>query len=195
MATNDLDVVREAVGVFDSYPELEQAVDELLRSGFDRAEVSLMANESTVVEKLGHKYRRVTELEDDETVPRTAYASTESVGDAEGAIIGGLMYVAAGVLLGPVAFAGGSLVAIASAAAIGAGVGGLVGLPLAGLVAQDRARHIKEQLDHGGLLLWVRVVNEGRERKAVTILKQHSGRDVHVHEVGATGGRTDRPGR
>ncbi len=181
------DVVREAVGVFDKYAQLQAAIDELLSSGFDRAELSLLASETAVVEKLGHRYRRVEEIEDDASVPRAAYVSTEAVGDAEGAMIGGLMYVAAGVLMGPVAFAGGSLVAIASAAAIGAGLGGLVGVPLAGLIAQDRARHIKEQLDHGGLLLWVRVWDAQREEKAVGILERHSGRDVHVHEI-ASGG-------
>jgi hypothetical protein len=87
--------IREAVGVFDTPEKLQASIDDLMSSGFDRAELSLLAAEKTVDEKLGHKYREVTELEDDPIVPRYCYISTESIGDAEGGLIGGLMYVGA----------------------------------------------------------------------------------------------------
>ena len=77
--------IREAVGVFDSAESLEAAIDELQSSGFDRVELSLLAGEHAVEAKLGHAYRRVQELEDEARVPRTAFVSTESRGDAEGA--------------------------------------------------------------------------------------------------------------
>jgi hypothetical protein len=32
------------------------------------------------------------------------------------------------------------------------------------------------------MLLWVRVTDEERQRRAVEIMKGHSGRDVHVHD-------------
>jgi hypothetical protein len=78
--------IREAVGVFDTAESLEDAIDELQSSGFDRAELSLLASERTVEEKLGHAYRRVKELEDEARVPRTGFVSTESRGDAEGGL-------------------------------------------------------------------------------------------------------------
>ncbi len=106
----------------------------------------------------------------------------EEVGAAEGAVIGGLMYVGAGLLLGPVAAAGATLAGMAAAAAIGGGVGGLFGASLAKLIGDRHARHIEEQLKHGGLLLWVRVRDAEREKRAVEILSRRSGRDVHVHE-------------
>ncbi len=59
-ATNTM---REAVGVFQTAEQLEAAIDDLLSAGFDRAEVSLLAAEPAVEEKLGHKYRRPAELE------------------------------------------------------------------------------------------------------------------------------------
>ena len=37
------------------------------------------------------------------------------------------MYIGAGILMGPVAFAGGTLAAGAGAAALGGGLGGLIG--------------------------------------------------------------------
>ena len=173
--------VREAVGVFGTAEQLQNAIDDLMSSGFDRAEISLLASEQAVEEKLGHKYRKASELEDDPDVPRTAYLSTESIGDAEGAVIGTLMYVGAGILMGPVAVAGGTLAAIAGAAALGGGGGGLIGAALAGLIGEQHARRIDEQLQHGGLLLWVRTWDPEREKRAVEILSRHSGRDVHVH--------------
>ncbi len=174
--------IREAVGVFDTAEMLQDAVDELLSSGFDRAEISLLAGEAAVEEKLGHSYRKVSELEDDPTVPKVAYVSTESIGDSEGAVIGALMYVGAGVLMGPVAAAGGTIAAIAAAAAVGTGVGGAIGSVLAAAIGEQHAKHIDEQLQHGGLLLWVRVWDSEKEERAIEILSRHSGIDVHVHE-------------
>lgn len=174
--------VREAVGVFDSPETLQEAIDELLSSGFNRAELSLVASETAVESKLGHMYRKVEELEDDASVPRAAYVSTETVGDAEGAVIGGLMYIGAGILMGPVAFAGGTLASIVTAAVVGGGTGGLIGSLLARIIGEERAERIEEQLRHGGLLLWVRVWDEKREKRAIEILSRHSGRDVHIHE-------------
>jgi len=183
MSAKPLPVVREAVAVFETADLLQQAIDELLSSGFDRAELSLLASESAVDTKLGHAYRKVTDLEDDPDAPRTAYVSTESVGDAEGAVIGGLMYLAAGVLMGPVAVAGGTLAAIAGAGAAGVGIGGVIGALLARAIGEQRAQQIEEQIAHGGLLLWVRVWDGEREKKAVEILTRHFGRDVHVHDM------------
>lgn len=173
--------IREAVAVFDTGDTLQNAIDELLSSGFHRAELSLLANEAEVVSKLGHKYRKPSELQDDPSVPRAAYVSTEAIGDGQGALIGALFYVGAGLLMGPVAAAGGTLVEMVGAAVLGGGAGGLGGTWLAKLLGDQHEQRIKEQLQHGGLLLWVRTWNADEEDRAVQILKRHSGRDVHVH--------------
>ena len=49
------DTIREAVGVFASENDLQAAIDELLSSGFHRAELSLLASEEAVNEKLGER--------------------------------------------------------------------------------------------------------------------------------------------
>jgi hypothetical protein len=165
--------IRETVGVFDRPETLQEAIDDLLSSGFDRAELSLLAGEKTVDEKLGHKYRKIAELEDDPIVPRCCYVSTESIGDAEGGLIGGLMYVGATAAAGAVVASGGTLALVIATAAVAGGVGGLFGSLL----------HLQEQLDHGGLLLWVRTWDAERETRASEILSRHSGRDVHVHTL------------
>ena len=177
----EADVVREAVAVFDTAQVLQDAIDELLSSGFHRAELSLLASEADVVSKLGHKYRKASQLEDDPSVPRVAYVSTEAIGDGQGAVIGALVYVGAGLLMGSVAAAGGTLVALAGAATLGGGAGGLVGAWLARLLGDQHAQRLQEQLEHGGLLHWVRTWDAEEESRAVQILKRHAGQDVHVH--------------
>src|SRR6478609_935761 len=56
---------REAVGVFSSPETLQEAIDELLSSGFHRAELSLLASEHAVEEKLRYQYEKVNALADD----------------------------------------------------------------------------------------------------------------------------------
>jgi hypothetical protein len=172
--------VREAVAVFHSADDFQNAIDELLRSGFHRSALSLLATEAQVVAKLGHVYRKTTDLADNPAVPRTAYVSPEAVGDGQGAIIATLMYVAAGVLMGPVAAARGSFAQLAAAAALGGGAAGLLGTWLAKLIGDRHAMRIQGHLDRGGLLLWVRTWSRDQESRAVEILQQNSGRDVHI---------------
>lgn len=178
----------EAVGVFDDAATLQDAIDELLSAGFDRAELSLLASEHAVEEKLGHAYEKVTELEDDTSVPRTAYVSTESRGDAEGGLIGGLLYVGALAAAGAIVASGGTLAAAIAGAAMTGGAGGLIGSVLAKFVGEHHARYLQEQLDHGGLLLWVRTRDQEHERRAVDILSRHSAHDVHTHALPAASG-------
>ncbi len=174
---------REAVGVFQDSKTLEAAIDELLTAGFGRVDLSLLAGEDTVREKLGHAYRRAEDAEDDPNAPRAVYVSSESRGDAEGGLIGGLFYVGAVAAAGAVVASGGAVAAaIAAAAAAGAG-GGAIGALLAGVLARHHADYIQSQLDHGGLVLWVRLRDAAHEKRAVEILSRHSAQDVHVHEL------------
>lgn len=177
--------IREAIGVFSRSDDLQDAIDELLSSGFNRADLSLLAGEQAVEEKLGHWYEKVGGLADDPTIPRTAYVSTQAIGDAQGGLIGGLMLVGAMAAAGAVVASGGTLAAtIAATAAVG-GAGGLVGSILAKWIGDHHAHYLQEQLDRGGLLLWVRTWNAEDERLAVEILRKHSGGDVHVHALPA----------
>src|SRR3546814_19877456 len=96
------DLWREAVGIFHSSIGLQDAIDELLSSGFHRSELSLLASDRAAEEKLGHRYSRVDVLADDPDVPRAAFVSTEAIGAAEGSIIVGLVYIGALAAVGDV---------------------------------------------------------------------------------------------
>ena len=76
-----------------------------------------------------------------------------------------------------------SLVAILAAAAAAGGIAGAGGIWLMRLVGRRRAREIKEQLARGGLLLWAETRSHEQERRAIEILKRHSTRDVHLHDL------------
>jgi len=178
-----VNTVREAVGVFSTPDTLQEAIDELMSSGFDRSDLSMLAAEGAIDEKLGHKYRKIIELEDDPIVPRCCYVSTEAIGDAEGWLVGGLMYVGATAATGAVVATGGTLALVIAAAALAGGVGSLLGALLAKSVGDSHANYLQEQLDHGGLLLWVRTWDAAAETRAVDILSKHSGGDVHIHAL------------
>jgi hypothetical protein len=181
--------IPEAVGIFYRNEDLQGAIDELLSSGFHRSELSLLASEAAVQEKLGHHYRSVRALADDPAVPRSAYVSPEAIGDAQGGLIGALVYVGAAAAAGAVIASGGTLAAIITAVVLAGGTGGLLGSVLAKWLGDHHANYLQDQVDRGGLLLWVRTRHAAAERRAVDVLRRHSGGEVHVHTLPAGVGK------
>ena len=181
--TIEADSVRvcEVVGVFHTADDLEAAVDELLSSGFDRAEISLLASEEAVARKLGGRFRPAAEIADDPAAPRAAFVSTEAIGDAEGGLIGGLAYLGATAGIGAVVMTGGALAAAVAAAILAGGTGGLIGSVLARWVGHHHAAFLQGQIEHGGLILWVRTWNEPDEGRAAVIIARHAADSVHAH--------------
>lgn len=173
--------VCEVVGVFHSPEDLETAIDELLSSGFHRAELSLLASEDAVATKLSHRYRPAAEMADDPIVPRAAFVSTAAIGDAEGGLIGGLAYVGAVVAVGAVVMSGGTLAATIAAAVLAGGTGGLIGSTLARWVGHHHADYLERQIGNGGLLLWVRAWNTSDEARALEVMSKHAADKVHAH--------------
>ncbi|MBR9841360.1 MAG: hypothetical protein GYB50_26375 [Rhodobacteraceae bacterium] len=174
--------VPEAVGVFDSFEALQQAYYDLTMVGFSRHDISLLGSESALREKLGDRFWHSEDLEDDPTAPRASFVSEEAIGELEGAIAGGFFflgsYIAMFALLTPVS----TLAASAAAIAIGGSPAAVVGALLARRVGRHHKDYYANQIEHGGILLWVRVSDKEREDLAIKILKGHSGRDVHVHD-------------
>jgi hypothetical protein len=174
---------REVVGVFSDADALETAASELLASGFERTRISLLAGENAIVKKLGHKYEKVEELEDNLEVPRTVYRSKETFDLAKGALLGSLVSIGAVAAAGAIFASGGALAVTLGSGLLGAEVGGFISGVLGELIEGHHAKYLQEQLGHGGLLLWVRTTDDSEENCAKQILSQHSGRDVHAHAV------------
>lgn len=173
----------EAVGLFDNLADFEAAVDDLEEHGFDRAVISVMAGINTVEEKLHHAVTRVEDEEDDARVPRTCFVGREAIGDAKGAIYGTLVFIGAVTAAGGVVASGGALAGAYIAAAMAGASGGLIGSILADIMDHAYAQKLQDQLDKGGLLLWVQTPTDATQQKACEILKRHSGQDVHIHAI------------
>jgi hypothetical protein len=177
--------VREVVGVFENLDTLQSAIDDLTTDGFDQSNLSLLANESAVREKLGAERIPATQLEENPAAPRREYVSPESRNEAKAALIGGLFYIgAAGGAFATLASGGAFGTALATAALAGGG-GGLIGAALARLIGAREASWTQEQMSHGGILLWARVWDEAMEKAAIDIMRRNGGHDVHAHTATA----------
>lgn len=175
-------LVREAVAVVADVATLDRAVADLLDAGFVSAEISLLAGHGTVERKLGRMYQRVEELEDEPLAPRTAFVSTSTLGRREEMVVGSMTTL-------PTLIAAGTVVASAGAVAaaiIGTAVAGaLIGTVFARWMDKRHAQWLEEQLERGGILLWVRTRDEAYERRALDILSRHAAHDIHIHEIPA----------
>ena len=189
------DSLCEAVAIFTNADDLQAAIDELLSSGFHRAELSLLAGEEALNEKFGGGFANARNLEDDPTAPRSAYISPEAIGDAQGGIVSALMYAGATAAAGAVVVSGGTILAALAAATLAGGAGSVVGALLAKWLGDHHGRYLQTQIDHGGLLLWVRTRDAGAQERALDVLRRHSSRDVHIHTLlpklqGSSGSRS-----
>ncbi len=181
-------MVREAVGVFDDGASLQAAVDELMVNGVDRSFLSLMAAGETIERELGHRYRRVEEMADNPDAPHVAFVGVDSPVTGKGAAVAALAYIGACAAAGAVVASGGAM-AVAAAAALAAGVGGgATGALLARFVGGYHARRLQEQLERGGILLWVRTPDDKSEGLACDILARNGAGHVHGHSLPAPDG-------
>ena len=182
-------IMTEAVAVFQDVKPFQAAIDDLLSAGFDHADIAVLAHEDTVTSKLGSTYRSTADFEDDPEAPRIGYIPDETIGNAEGAVIGAGVYVPAMVGSLAVAASGGTLLGVFAAAAIAGGTGGLIGAAFARFIGHEHAKHLDQHLHRGGLLLWVRTRDVGHESQALEILRRHSGQDVHLHRIPERAGK------
>ena len=175
--------LREAVGIFFNSKDLHRAVDELLTSGFDLAELGLLAGEYTVKQRLGDFYTEINESADSPDGPRTAFVAEQSMGDTLHGFAGSLFFVgttaASGAIVASAAVLGGALLAaVGGAVALGA-----IGAALSLIIHQSDAEYLEEQVDEGHLLLFVRAKDQEREAAALKILSAHGAFDAKVYQA------------
>jgi hypothetical protein len=175
--------VREVAGVFHSRQAIEDAVEDLLTNGFDRADIDRLASLEEVYKRV-KAYVAAEEMADLTRAPRQAVFTRDD-------ITVGLVMTAS--LIGAGAAIAAALVVIASD---GSGwwagiVGALVGIVAGGIAALVLARMFRRNQVHEldwmelsrGVVLWVRVRSAEREAMAQDILRRNAGRAVRVHEI------------
>lgn len=185
-------MVREVVAVFHDAGTLETAVDDLDKAGFAQTSISIMADANAVAEKLGHRFEPVEDMEDDPGVPRRTFVGKADCGVEESAAIGLPLYV--GAMAGAAVVASGGAAAMALLAAVAGGaVGGGFGAVLARSIGQAEAARLEDNIQAGGILLWVAVSDATAEAQAIAVLKTAGGTHVHAHEIAQTWERPEIP--
>jgi hypothetical protein len=157
---------------FPSEAEVQVVVEALESSGVDRAQIGVLttADSSSERDQPGRGG------------PSRTPHDSDSAAIAAGAWIGGLAYLGAATAAGLVILAGGGLgLALAAVLASGGG-GGLVGALIAAGFHRHHAEFVEEQLQSGGVTLWVDTRNEAQTATVRRIFDQHHA----VHPVETT---------
>ena len=135
----------EVVGLFAERESFERAVEELLRSGFERADLSVLASHESL---------------------EAAGRPGKSWREAMLALVGELKYEGPLVASGAIFLAGGPIAATI-AAVIGAAVGGAAAVDLLGEVtAKPHTEDFARSLAAGSVILWVRAPDGVRQARA-----------------------------
>ncbi|MEA4907107.1 MAG: hypothetical protein VB089_05785 [Anaerolineaceae bacterium] len=170
-------MAKTIVALFDDFSAANDAVRDLINSGFKREEISLVANDAS------GEYGR-TLIQTGETETNT------SEGASVGAAIGGVGGLLAGVgaltlpVIGPIVAAGPLATALAALLGAGAGavVGGVTGSLVGALVdlgiPEETAGYYLEGVRRGGTLLTVHTSDDMSDL-AVDILNRHFPVDIN----------------
>lgn len=158
------------IGMFNEIMDAQHAIDALQSAGFDREQISVLAQEEVVKETLGGDARQ---------------SARESAGAAalSGGIVGGLIGLAAGLTI-PIVFpvlAAGTIAAALGVAAAGAGIGasygGIFGALIGWGVAEEETHRYVEGVRQGEILIAVHTEPE-RSHEAASVLRQAGGQSV-----------------
>ncbi|WP_346900441.1 hypothetical protein [uncultured Roseibium sp.] len=191
--SDDTYTVRELVARFDDAQDFEDAVEKVEMAGIDRADISMIASHDAIVEKLGHIYRNVRDLEDDARVPQTVNFDRHELAEGKAAAFGLPVYIGGAGAGLAVAASGGTLAVAAVLAAAGAAAGAGIGAIFARTIEKHHADALERHLAEGGLLVWVRLRDENREAEIEKLLKECGGQDVHGHSLERRWGTDDVP--
>jgi hypothetical protein len=176
---------REAVAVFGDVEGFQAAIDALQGGGFARADIETVARRRTVERLRGRFYDDVAEIEGDPSVPRASFVSRTSLGDAEGVAIGVPAYGLAVAVASVLAAAGAETEAIAAAVAAAGSAGGAIGLLGARLIERSWRRWTSDQIERGGLVLWVALRGPAEEALAARIIAGSGARRFRIRDAGA----------
>jgi len=158
---------REVVGIFPDRVHFEAAVGALLRAGFERDRLSVLASHESIA---------------------VADAKARSWRDALVALVGEMKYEGPLVAAGLIALAAGPVGSVI-AGLIAAGVGGAALRELLGEVAAlPDSTDFARALAAGSVILWVGVETPAEEAEASRLLTASGGGNVHVFDRGGQGG-------
>jgi hypothetical protein len=176
--------VREVTGVLYSRQMLDEAIDALLRAGFDRADIDIIGSLDEVRNRIGAVYVAAEELPDIAAAPRREPIKGDDVTTTR--VVTVATVASAGALTATfiaLASGGGWTRAIIAAVAVGGVLGVASAVAMQRVLGRDKAAGLDTQMEARGLVLWVRVRSPEQEEKAQNILEAYGARAVRVHEI------------
>ena len=176
-------VIREVAAVFHREEILEDAVQALLHTGFDRSDIDIMGDIETVRRRLGVLYVPSEEIADVPGAPRRAYITRDDITTATASVAGMLFYLGAATAAMTVVASGGSLALVAAIAAAAGTAGAGIGAAAIHHLGKKQAEDLELQLMAGGIVVWVRVHNREMEERAQEVLAKSGGESIRVHEI------------
>lgn len=174
--------VKEAVGVFKNLDDLNEAVNELEITAFPRHDISVLGGTHGLNREYGRASIDPRLAEDDPYAPRTVPIHPEEKAIGKGVVIGVGAYIGAiagAFILGPQA----DYLLFIPTVATGTFIGGALGWLVTEMLRFRFSREIEDQIDEGGLVLWVRTMGRSKERLAQDIMRKHGGTHIHTHRV------------
>lgn len=179
----DTSPVREAVGLFHSVNKIHDCIDDLQSQGFDRSDITMLARPYIFQSASDAMLHDMQALEDNPTLERGPIVEPESLGDAQGALIGVPLYLAtlagAGIAA---AFGAGTTMLIIVAGLTGL-IGAAAGTAMAWALKNRQRKYYQAQLDHGGIPLWVHTKDVHHEQQATRTMTDNHADDVHLHDM------------
>lgn len=180
---------REAVAIFGDEASLNNAIDELMRVGIRRQDLSLLADSKSVPGS-GAKAEAVA---DENFAEHADYVSPDSRTEGLAALVAVPVYVAGAGVAAVVATGGAALIPTIAIVAGSGLAAGAVGLMLARVFGRHHAERVQGRIAEGGLLLWVHLPDKERDGQVLEILHRNGASDVHVHVVKRSWGVSDVP--
>lgn len=174
-----METLQEIVGTFAAPERLESAIDALERAGWDRADLSVLAQRSLLNDE--PITPPPSAAADDAAAPRGAVVPEADMRQSRTLVASMAGVIAAFAATGAtIVTGGGALAAIVGAAAAGGGAS-LLAHAAGRLVEDNHQDFLREQAERGGILLWVRIAKPEQEAEAKAILARHGATDVRAH--------------
>jgi hypothetical protein len=174
--------VREVTGALPSHAMADATVDDLLLSGFDRADIDILAVGEPLRKQIGDDPGAALEIANVPDPPGQPFTAPEDVAGIYATLIG---------VVGGLCALMGALGAIAAGwrtvpTFIAALVAGAIGCATAAMIAWWlgwRWPEPSSPAEGDPTVLWVHVSTPESEQKALRILESHGATGVRVHEV------------
>jgi hypothetical protein len=172
-------MAKTVVGLFDTFAEAQSVVQQLANSGFQREDISLIANDAR------GEYAKARAVGDTSSVAEGAGA-----GALGGGVLGGVLGLLVGIGalaipgIGPVLAAGPLAAALGAAGAstlvgagVGAAAGGVIGALVGAGIPEEDANFYAEGVRRGGTLVMVKA-DDAMAQNAYDIMRRYGAVDV-----------------